>query len=452
MATYNTIRREDKNDKDKQLQEKLIGQGYDPGSNGADGSYEPKTQAEVQPQVQTPVAAQDPNYRYDPQQDTVYQAALKKLQAAQGNAPTYAGTYDERLQQIYDRIVNRKPFSYDLNGDALWHQYKDQHVQLGQMAAEDAIGQASALTGGYGNSYGQKVGQQTYNQHMQTLTDKIPQLYQLAQNAYAAEGDRLAQQYSMTGQLAADEYAKHQDALNLWQQNLDRAQSEADKAYDRGQSSWYTEQQLKTQADDREYARQQDAYGREQDAYNRQKDVYNRLADLIATTGYKPSNEELTAAGMSAGEAAAYGKYYSDQKKASQVVEEPMFEKYENGKLTSSQIWELQEALGVTPSGKWDTTTMAAANGLLADDAWELYNQGKLGKKKEDPQGISTEISTGQIKGSAWDRTKANLIQLLSNRNYSAAEKYMNQIENEVSDDQIRELARILEPFEYMFE
>ena len=489
MATYNTLRRGDKNDEVKQLQEKLISQGYDLGSTGADGSYGPKTQAAVQkyqsdnglqvdgiagsqtlgklyasdmpsvtqqtqtlapPAVTTPA----PSYRYDPQQDTVYQAALQKLQAAQENAPTYAGTYDQRLQEIYDQIVNRKPFSYDLNGDALWHQYKDQHVQLGQMAAEDAMGQAAALTGGYGNSYGQKVGQQTYNQHLQALTDKIPELYQLAQSMYAAEGDRLAQKYSMTGQLAADEYAKHQDALNLWQQNLDRAQAEADAAYERGENSWLTEQQLKTQAEDTQYGRQQDAY--------------SRLVELITSTGYAPSQEELTAAGMRASEAAAYAKYYADQNvKTGSGGGKTGTGSYNNGDLSIDQVKMIQYSLGVPATGMWDAATQAAAGGLKANDAWGQWNKGRLGQSmlpyqlNGDQTGTDGEWSSGitqnrgtgagQLKGSAWDYSKNNLSQLLRNKNYAEADKYMDQIVDQLSEEQFDELIKLFESYGYSF-
>lgn len=489
MASYNTLRRRDKNDEVKQLQEKLISQGYDLGSTGADGSYGPKTQEAVQkyqsdnglqvdgiagsqtlgklyasdmpsvtqqtqtlapPAVTTPA----PSYRYDPQQDTVYQAALQKLQAAQENAPTYAGTYDQRLQEIYDRIVNRKPFSYDLNGDALWHQYKDQHVQQGQMAMEDAMGQAAALTGGYGNSYGQKVGQQTYNQHLQALTDKIPELYQLARSMYDTEGNRLAEQYAMTGDLAADEYGKYQDAHNLWLQNLERARADVDTAYDRGQNSWYTEHQLKTQAEDTQYGRQQDAY--------------SRLVELITSTGYTPSQEELTAAGMRASEAAAYAKFYADQNvKTGSDGGKKGTGSYNNGKLSLNQVKLIQASLGVPQTGMWDASTQAAAGGYKADDAWALYYKGQLGTSVLPYQLSGTQTGTdgewsagitenrgtgaGQLKGSAWDYSKNNLSQLLRNKNYAEADKYMDQIVDQLSEEQFDELIRLFESYGYSF-
>ena len=37
----------------------------------------------------------------------------------------------------------------DLNGDALYNQYRDQFMRQGKLAAADTVGQVSALTGGY---------------------------------------------------------------------------------------------------------------------------------------------------------------------------------------------------------------------------------------------------------------------------------------------------------------
>ena len=73
------------------------------------------------------------------------------------------GQYGQQMQEALDAIRKRKKFSYDLNGDALYQQYKDKYVQQGKQAMQDTMGQAAALTGGYGSTYGQAVGQQQYD-------------------------------------------------------------------------------------------------------------------------------------------------------------------------------------------------------------------------------------------------------------------------------------------------
>ena len=72
----------------------------------------------------------------------------------------YQSQYRDQIQGLYDQIANRKDFTYDVNADAMYQQLKDQYVQGGRMAMMDTMGQAQAMTGGYGNSYAQGVGQQ----------------------------------------------------------------------------------------------------------------------------------------------------------------------------------------------------------------------------------------------------------------------------------------------------
>jgi hypothetical protein len=110
-------------------------------------------------------------------------------------------------------IENRKKFEYDLNGDMLYQQYKDQYMNQGNMAMRDTIGQAAAMTGGYGNSYAQSVGQQAYQGYLQQLNDKIPELYQLALDQYNREGDEMYNRLSAYGNLYNTEYGEHRDAV-----------------------------------------------------------------------------------------------------------------------------------------------------------------------------------------------------------------------------------------------
>ena len=109
-----------------------------------------------------------------------------------GNQP-----YVDQLNSLYDQIMNRKPFQYDLNGDLLYRQMADRYTQLGQQAMRDTMGQAAALTGGYGNSYANQVGNQAYQQYLTALNDNIPQLWDRAYQVYQDQGDQLMQQYQL---------------------------------------------------------------------------------------------------------------------------------------------------------------------------------------------------------------------------------------------------------------
>lgn len=116
-----------------------------------------------------------------------------------GSYTVNAGTqpYVDQLNSLYDQIMNRKPFQYDLNGDLLYRQMADRYTQLGQQAMRDTMGQAAALTGGYGNSYANQVGNQAYQQYLTALNDNIPQLWDRAYQVYQDQGDQLMQQYQL---------------------------------------------------------------------------------------------------------------------------------------------------------------------------------------------------------------------------------------------------------------
>lgn len=216
-------------------------------------------------------------YAYDPSKNDAYQRA------------------NDQATAIYDKIMNRGEFSYDVNKDKLYQQYRDLYAQMGRGAMEDTMGQAAALTGGYGSTYSQNAGQQAYNAYLQKLNEVVPELYNAAYNRYNQEGQDLMNLYSM-------------------------ARSNADSAYERDYNQWYNRLQLERGDEDTTYNRQQAEENRrltqEETDYERKQNAWSRLSSLITTTGYQPSNEELAAAGMSANEAAYLRQYYQQQKEA----------------------------------------------------------------------------------------------------------------------------------------
>lgn len=132
-----------------------------------------------------------------------------------------------QADELLNSILNRKDFSYDFNADALYQQYKDKYIQQGKMAMADAIGQASAMTGGYGNSYAASVGNQAYQAQLNNLNDIIPELYQMAYNRYNQEGQDL---YNQHGLLMQD-YDKYMNEYNLGYNKLKDAYDVANSAY-----------------------------------------------------------------------------------------------------------------------------------------------------------------------------------------------------------------------------
>ena len=158
------------------------------------------------------------SYRDYQESDRVKKLAeqLSQLEAAKPGEWT-GGQYGQQMQDALKALQNRKKFSYDVNSDALYQQYKDKYVQQGKQAMQDTMGQAAALTGGYGSTYGQAVGQQQYNAYLQNLNDVVPELYQLALERYNMEGDDLKTQYSLLADQYQQEYGQYRDMLSDWQ-------------------------------------------------------------------------------------------------------------------------------------------------------------------------------------------------------------------------------------------
>nr|DAR47758.1 MAG TPA: hypothetical protein [Caudoviricetes sp.] len=239
---------------------------------------------------------------YDPGGNQAYQEALRRMQETEQTRPEYQDSYSQQLKDLYDKIMGREKFRYDAANDPLYQQYRQMYVQQGRQAMADTMGQAAGLTGGYGSTYSQAAGQQQYDAYLQKLNEVVPELYAQARQAYNDEGDRMLQQYQLTGDLRDDEYSRYQDRLSNWWKDLSYQADRADTEYSRGAENWWNAESAGRQ--DREFA------------YQQKKDAYSNLVTLIGATGYSPSQQELEAAGMSAAEAAKWQEYYRQQQAA----------------------------------------------------------------------------------------------------------------------------------------
>ena len=207
-------------------------------------------------------ASDAPSFNYgEYQQSDAVTQAQQMLQQHMGNKPgEYQSPWQSQLNDILSQILNREDFKYDLNGDALYQQYKDQYMLQGQQAMMDTMGQAAALTGGYGNSYAQTVGQQTYQGHLQQLNDKIPELYSLALSKYQADGQELMDQFSMVGAMEDQEYGRYRDSVSDYNAELDRLTSQynTERDYDYGKYADERDFAYGQYADERDYAYQEE--------------------------------------------------------------------------------------------------------------------------------------------------------------------------------------------------
>ena len=160
--------------------------------------------------------ANNPYKQFKPTANT--QTAYQQWQDILAQRPDdYQSQYKGTIDNLLDQIVNRKDFSYDFNADPLYQNYKNQYMQAGKTAMKDTIAQASALTGGYGNTYAETAGSQAYQNYLKQLNDRIPELQRLAMEKYQMEGQDLQNKYGAVGSQEDREFGQWNSKMGIWQ-------------------------------------------------------------------------------------------------------------------------------------------------------------------------------------------------------------------------------------------
>lgn len=165
---------------------------------------------------------------------------------------------DGKISAALDAMLNRKPFSYDAVSDPLYQQYRKQYTREADRSAEDVLGKAAVMTGGMPSTAAVTASQQASDYQMSQMTDKIPELQQLA-------------------------YGMYMDGINLDRQNLNTLIGLEDNNYSRWLSNRdYLYQLARDQVGDQQYADSL-AYQKEQDKL---KYDYQKERDSIEDARY----------------------------------------------------------------------------------------------------------------------------------------------------------------------
>jgi hypothetical protein len=189
---------------------------------GGKASTTPSVASPTTPTATTPTNVNNGFQYEDYMESDAVKNALAALDSHNAAKPAdYQSKYGSLAEEAANAWANRDKFSYDLNGDALYQQYKDKYIQQGRLAMQDTIGQASAMTGGYGNSYAATAGNQAYQAHLQNLNDIVPQLYQMAYDQYNQEGQDMLNKYNLYNDMENQEYSRYRDTVSDWTSERD---------------------------------------------------------------------------------------------------------------------------------------------------------------------------------------------------------------------------------------
>ena len=104
--------------------------------------------------------------------------------------------------------------------DDLYKMYADQYEHNARKAMQDAMGDAQAMTGGYGSTFSQSVGQQAYDETMSSMNDIALQLADRAYERYLNDRANRYNQMGVVTGLDDTDYSRYRDTVGDWQ--LDR--------------------------------------------------------------------------------------------------------------------------------------------------------------------------------------------------------------------------------------
>ena len=358
--------------------------------------------------------------------DTVKQAdaALRAHLATKPGA--YQSQRSGQIGSVLDQYMNREDFSYDVNSDALYQQYKDQYTALGKLAMQDTMGQAAAMTGGYGSSYASAAGNQAYQSYLSQLNEVVPELYGMARDAYNQEGQELLNQYGLLTDQENQDYSRYMDSYNQWESETNRLQgvyndertydynqytNERGFAYDQytgNRNLAYDEHTTKQNIGYNEYrnaieddqwqqsfnaSNEQWATSR-QDAINSENRAYAREEVLaIVANGGTPDEEQLKTAGLTKASAEAMVAVSSGNKEAAlQHV----------GSMSPKEIVDTMKAYSYDEDNQGLAAFLddcVATGRMTEDQADEYYKQFRTGNA-DDPVNTDVEpILKGAVGG-----------------------------------------------------
>ncbi|MCR5566207.1 MAG: hypothetical protein K6F61_05095 [Clostridiales bacterium] len=318
---------------EEQLAQRQAQQTYTPSAEVQQAQQQMQQQQEQKPAAYTP-------------SETVTNAQ-QALQNVQNNKPaSYNSKYGAALDNILQQIQNPGQFKYDFNGDELFKLYADQYTRRGKQASMDAMGQAAALTGGYGNTYAQRVGNQAYDEYLHDLYDKG---LDLRDRAYQQYQDQLANnynQFNVLSQADQTDYGRYRDLVGDWENERDYLTGRAD-----------TERSF-------DYNQYMDQYNQWAD----NRDYYTNLYNQLSQTDYNRYADARDFA----------EKQYQYDTNLQESIRE--FDASLNwDKMSSEQKYAAEYAMQILANGQMPSADLLQKAGLSAADAQKMMAKLKKG-------------------------------------------------------------------------
>ena len=283
----------------------------------------------------------------------------KQLQSIQSGKTSYS----DDVRNLMNQITNREKFTYDVDADPLFQQALASATNSGKLAMQDTIGQASALTGGYGSSYATAVGNQAYNSFIEDAYDQLPQYYQMAREADQMEVENLYRQLEMFTEADERDYNRNMAAYDAIYNLRNRLYDESYGQFRDTKSDWFKKSDLQMQVHNQEV---NDAYTNYEVASKEYSNVYNEWLDGINLAWkekeYNNANEWKQK------------EFDNTNEWKQKEYDRAVLESDRNYKLNVDQF-NYQKSKG---TGSGDGGNGKAPTQAMLDKALNLYNSGKV--------------------------------------------------------------------------
>lgn len=167
----------------------------------------------------------------------------------------YNSNYQSQIDSALDKVTNREEFMYDPLKDANYQAMAKLYQKQGEQAAQNTLGDAAALNGGFGSSFAVTASQQARNDYNQQLASQLPALQQAAYDKYLGQHELNLTALEALRAADASDYAKYRDTVadNQWKYGADY-QAYRDEV---GDTQWQTQYDRGVFESDRGFSYQQ---------------------------------------------------------------------------------------------------------------------------------------------------------------------------------------------------
>lgn len=319
----------------------------------------------------------------------------------------YESPYSQQIQQLLDEVTRRPDFSYDMNADPLYQQYKDQYTRQGKQAMKNTVGNAAGLTGGYASSAATTAGSQAYQSYLDQLNDRIPELYAAAYEKYQNEGNQKYNQLSLLQSLDESLYGRYRDDIadNQWQASFDY-QKDRDAVSDNQWQTSFDYQKTRDQVSDNQWQTAFDYQKTRDDVADDQWATsfdYQKTRDQVADDQWQKEYDYKTTPAT-----ASAALSVTD---ASKVIEQAMGYYDKNGTTGLEQYLQMQLASGSLTDdqaiGIYEAVMGSSSASKSASSTSVSGTSGSSGGTKDEeysswPNGITSESDFWKAQRANW--------------------------------------------------